>query len=143
MGKRRMMLWVGNQDRLLKVPRILRRRIIGKFPVGTWGRVVVTGKRELETGVLKRVVSQVLPEAGNSSVGSLPTPTATSVVSGVVRVCSKQNYWRKSGRELFLPSDRKGVTTRSMRKRPAYIHREQRIKLTEWILNGIVSRYSL
>ena len=96
-GKRRMLLHGGDHDRLLKVPRILRRRIIGKFPVGELIRVAVTEEREPETGVLKQVVSQVLPETGDF----FPPPTAVPVASCVVRVCSKKNCWRKGGRELF------------------------------------------
>ena len=100
-GKRRMLLRESDQERLLKVPRILRRRIIGKFPVGELIRVAVTEEREPETGVLKQVVSQVLPEAGNSPV-SFPSPAVSApVASCVVRVCSKKNCWRKGGRELF------------------------------------------
>ena len=100
-GKRRMLLREGDHDRLLKVPRVLRRRIIGKFPVGALIRVAVTEEREPEAGALKQVVSQVLPADGNLSASFLPPPAPALALSSVVRVCSKKNCWRKGGRELF------------------------------------------
>ncbi len=100
-GKRRMLLREGEQQRLLKVPRVLRRRIIGKFPVGQWIRVAVTEERNPDTGVLKQVVSQVLPEAGNSTIDRRLPLTGKPVAASVVRVCSKKNCWRNGGRELF------------------------------------------
>ena len=100
LGKRRMLLRVGDQDRLLKVPRTLRRRLIGKFPVGEWLRVAGTEEREPATGVLKQVVSRVLSGAGDSTV-QLPLAAPAPAASCVVRVCSKKNCWRHGGRELF------------------------------------------
>ena len=98
-GKRRMLLRQGDDARLLKVPRLLRRRIIGKFHPGEPIRVAVTEERHPETGVLKQVVSQVLP----GTVERLPA------ASCVVRVCSKKNCWRKGGRELWEALEREAA----------------------------------
>ncbi len=99
-GKRRMLL-EADREWLLKVPRILRRRIIGKFRVGDLLRVAVTEERDPETGVLKPVVSHVLPETADSGTGVSRLASAAPVGSCVVRVCSKKNCWRQGGRELW------------------------------------------
>ena len=93
-GKRRMLLRCGEETRLLKVPRLLRRRIIGKFGPGEPIRVAGTQEQEPETGVLKEVVSRVLPTDGGSAAVAAPAPC-------VVRVCAKKNCWRQGGRELW------------------------------------------
>ena len=99
-GKRRMLLrHPDGGDRLLKVPRELRRRIIGKFRVGESIRVAVTEEADLETGVTRQVVSRVLPD-----VGEIAPPAAAPCV--VVRVCSKKNCWRNGGRELWEALER-------------------------------------
>ena len=98
-GKRRLLLRQDDGDRVLKVPRILRRRIIGKFRSGDTIRVAGTEEKDAESGVLKLVVSRVLPAAGDfSSASGLPPVSAAPVV---LRVCSKKNCWRNGGRELF------------------------------------------
>ena len=86
-GKRRLLLRQGEHDRLLKVPRLLRRRMVGKFRAGEPIRVAVTEERAPETGVVKQTVTDVL--------------SATATAPGVVRVCTKKNCWRNGGRELW------------------------------------------
>ena len=93
-GKRRMLLRLGEHACLLKVPRLLRRRLIGALRAGETVRVTGTESRDPGTGRLKRVVSQVVPGAPSSSS---PAPA----VACVVRVCSKKNCWRQGGRELW------------------------------------------
>ena len=96
-GKRRMVLQQGECHRLLKVPRALRRRIIGKFRPGEPIRVAITEETDPETGAHKQIVSQVLPEIADVAARAWPATTP----SLVVRVCSKKNCWRNGGRELF------------------------------------------
>ena len=105
-GKRRMLLSQGGQDRLLKVPRILRRRIIGKFRTGEPIRVAVTEERNPDTGQLKQIVSHVMPSgapegAVETDFAEVPSSSVMPAVSCMVRVCSKKNCWRKGGRELW------------------------------------------
>ena len=97
-GKRRMVLRQGDGVRLLKVPRLLRRSIIGKFRPGETIQVAVTGERHPGTGALKEVVSQIL------SVAAHP-----SAATRVVRVCSKKNCWRQGGRELWEALEREAA----------------------------------
>ena len=98
-GKRRMLLRCGEETCLLKVPRLLRRRIIGKFGLGESIRVAGLQERDPATGVLKQIVSQVLPSGGH------PVPMA-AVVACTIRVCAKKNCWRQGGQELFQAIDR-------------------------------------
>ncbi len=102
-GKRRLVLQVDGHDCLLKVPRILRRRMIGKFRPGETIRVAGSEERDPVTGLLKRVVSQVL----NDAVEAVPPATATTTavvavaVASPIRVCSKRNCWRQGGHALW------------------------------------------
>ena len=93
-GKRRMLLRQGDQVCLLKVPRLLRRGLIGQFQPGESIRVAGTEELDPDTGVVRRIVSRVVPEAVTPS----PAPPA---VLCAVRVCSKKNCWRNGGRELW------------------------------------------
>ena len=97
-GKRRMLLRCGEETRLLKVPRLLRRRIIGKFGPGESIRVAGTQESDPATGALKQIVSQVLP-AGGHVVPAVAAPCT-------IRVCAKKNCWRQGGQELFQTIDR-------------------------------------
>ncbi len=97
-GKRRLRLREGDGDRLLKVPRSLRRQVIGKFREGDLVRVVGTEKKDAGTGTWKQEVSQVLPGAGEPGVAASPPGLASAAV---VSVCAKKNCWRKGGRELW------------------------------------------
>ncbi len=99
-GKRRMLLRQNAHDRLFKVPRILRRRIIGKFRAGDAIRVAGVEERDAESGALKQVVSQVSLETGDFAVTSAGLPPVSAAPVAVLRVCSKKNCWRKGGREL-------------------------------------------
>lgn len=105
-GKRRMLVRQDGHDRLLKVPRTLRRRIIGKFHVGESIRVAVTEERDWETGVTKQMVTRVLPTTGDLVDRPLPSADVPPAVSCVVRVCSKKNCWRNGGRELWEALER-------------------------------------
>ena len=60
-GKRRLRLRVGETERLLKVPRELRRRMIGNFQLGQTIRVSGVEERDLASGTSKWVVARVLP----------------------------------------------------------------------------------
>ena len=97
-GKRRMLLRCGEETRLLKVPRLLRRRIIGKFGPGESIRVAGLQERDPATGTLKQIVSQVLPAGGHF------VPAAAAPCT--IRVCAKKNCWRQGGQELFKAIDR-------------------------------------
>jgi len=102
-GKRRLLLRQGEHDRLLKVPRLLRRRIIGKFRAGEPIRLEISAEVNPVTGARKEVVLRVLPELADRPAGTAPiapAPTACAAPS-VIRVCSKKNCWRNGGRELF------------------------------------------
>ena len=81
-GKRRLVLQADGQDCLLKVPRILRRRMIGKFRLGETIRVAGSEERDPLSGLLKRVVAQVLPGPADT----LPAD-AMVAVSRPVAVC--------------------------------------------------------
>ncbi len=106
-GKRRMLLRCGPEARLLKVPRVLRRRIIGKFGPGESIRVAGTQERDAETGVFKEVVSRVLPAADHASGAAEPPPVPRmSAAPCVIRVCAKKHCWRQGGRELWEALDR-------------------------------------
>ena len=100
-GKRRMLLRQDGHDRLLKVPRLLRRRIMGKFRVGEPISVAVTEERGADTSVPRQVVSRVLPTAADTTDTVLASVAAMPAASCVVRVCSKKNCWRNGGRELW------------------------------------------
>ncbi len=102
-GKRRLRLREGDEDRLLKVPRSLRRQIIGKFREGDPIRVIGTEETDAKTGACRQEVSQVLPGTEESGGAMSPSVNASAAV---VRVCAKKNCWRKGGRELWDALDR-------------------------------------
>ena len=95
-GKRRMVLRVGDQDYLLKVPRLLRRRVIGTFRAGQSLRVVGHEEQDGRGTITRRVVSQIVP----AGVEVIPTPVRTATVC-TIKVCAKKNCWRRGGQELF------------------------------------------
>ena len=99
-GKRRMLLRLGEEHCLLKAPKELRRRIVGKFRPGETIRVAGVGERDPVTGVIKHVVSRVLPPDAAPSSGT-PLPLPTMATSCTIRVCAKKNCWRNGGRELW------------------------------------------
>ncbi len=90
-GKRRMLLHHGEHVSLLKVPRLLRRNLIGKCHAGQIIHVAGTEEPDPGTGVSKRTVSQFRVDPADSA----------ALVSCPVQVCSKKNCWRKGGRELW------------------------------------------
>ncbi len=109
-GKRRLLLRAGDgQEHLLKVPRLLRRRMIGKFTPGEPVRVAGTEEIDPATGKSKRVVDRVLPpDAAPASllvdlaaVSGPASPPAAPAVVCTVRVCAKKSCWRRGGRELW------------------------------------------
>lgn len=102
-GKRRMLLRCGEENRLLKVPRLLRRRIVGKFAPGEAIRVAGTEERDPETGVVKLVVARVLPDSAAPTVSVTPAVSVPvhSFAPCTIRVCAKKNCWRQGGRELY------------------------------------------
>jgi hypothetical protein len=100
-GKRRMLLRQDAGNCLLKVPRILRRRIIGKFRSGEPIRVAGVEEMDAETGLLKRTVSQVLPDRAECSAPPSSPASPTPITACPIRVCAKKNCWRNSGRELW------------------------------------------
>ena len=99
-GKRRMLLHQDGETCLLKVPRLLRRRLVGQLLPGAPLRVAGTEAFDPGTGVRKRVVSRVLPDEAPphlvDSADALPP-----AVFCPVRVCSKKNCWRQGGCELW------------------------------------------
>ncbi len=88
-GKRRLLLHQDEHTFLLKVPRLLRRNVIGKYHAGQIIHVAGTEEKSPGADVPKRTVSRLWTD----SVG----PAA----SCPVQVCSKKNCWRKGGRELW------------------------------------------
>ena len=100
-GKRRLLLRQGERELMLKVPRVLRRRIIGKFRTGEPMRVAVVEDIDDETGARRQVVTEVLPDMADFPVGTLPFDRLTQAAPCIVRVCSKKNCWRNGGRELW------------------------------------------
>lgn len=104
-GKRRMLLRGAGADWLLKVPKELRRRIVGKFGPGETIRVAGVEEPDPVTGGANRIVSRVLPDAATASPGPMAAPVPTLPVgppaaSVPIRVCSKKHCWRNGGREL-------------------------------------------
>lgn len=95
-GKRRMVLRVGESDYLLKVPRLLRRRVIGTFRSGQTLRVVGTEEDGSHGAVIKRVVEQIVP----AGVEISPPPAHPQTVC-TIKVCAKKNCWRRGGQELL------------------------------------------
>ena len=108
-GKRRLRLLVGGTERLLKVPREMRRRMIGNFRLGQTIRVRGVGQSDPATGKEKWVVSAVLPLGPVASSGS----TALTLPSGPIRVCAKKNCWRQGGCELFAALEQ-GISARGL-----------------------------
>ena len=97
-GKRRLLLRLPDgQEQLLKVPRPLRRRMIGNFRPGQTIRLAGTQERDPATGKSRWVVSDVLPVGTVGGVSAAPL----SMPSGPIRVCAKKNCWKQGGRELF------------------------------------------
>lgn len=122
-GKRRLLLRRrGEPDRWLKVPKDLRRRVAGRFRPGEPIRVAGTAERDPVTGLIKYVVSRVLPVTGanvdagahgdtSPAVAALrlpPTHAAArpTTTTTTIRVCAKKNCWRHGGRELWEALDR-------------------------------------
>lgn len=101
-GKRRLLLRLGEHDCLLKLPRLLRRSLIGKLRPGEPIRVAGVEDRDPDTGLLRRVVTHVAADTGDST-GPVPPPAAavTAVAVCKILVCAKKNCWRKGGRELW------------------------------------------
>ena len=91
-----MILRVAEQDYLLKVPRLLRRRVIGTFRAGQSLRVAGHEERGGDGGSIKRVVAQIVP-AGTEIA---PPPVQTAITC-TIKVCAKKNCWRRGGQELF------------------------------------------
>ena len=113
-GKRRMHLRDGEDEHLLKVPRTLRRRLIGKFQPGQLIRVAGIEEQDPVTARLKRVVSRVLPDTAAASPEHVePPPAPTPVAACPIRVCAKKNCWRQGGRELWEVLNRE-VTARGL-----------------------------
>ena len=90
-GKRRLRLRMGDYECLFKVPRLLRRSLIGKLRPGEPIRVAGVEDRDPETGEWRRVATRIAAE------GNVAVPVATCPV----RVCAKKNCWRQGGRELW------------------------------------------
>ena len=109
-GKRRMALRIDGANSLFKVPRLLRRRVIGNFRSGQILRVIGVEERN-EEAAPKRIVERILPE------GSDALAIAESVhTTCTIKVCAKKNCWRNGGRELLSAlkqeSESLGLTNR-------------------------------
>ncbi len=104
-GKRRLVLRSVDRERLLKVPRDLRRRMIGNFRVGQTLRVSGVEEHDPATGLDRWVVASVLPPGGESAPPERRGET--------IRVCAKKNCWRRGGRELFAALER-GIEARGL-----------------------------
>lgn len=111
-GKRRLRLRVGDAERLLKVPKILRRRMIGNFRPGQVIRVCGDEEHDLLTGTTKWVVAAVLPPGGLAGAPA-GAPAAPPPPTGSIRVCAKKSCWRHGGCELFAAVER-GIRARGL-----------------------------
>ena len=107
-GKRRLRLQVGDTERLLKVPRDLRRRMIGNFRPGQTIRVSGAEQRNDFAGTSKWVVSAVLPVDDAATV-----PGASAAPAAPIRVCAKKDCWRRGGRELYAALEN-GIAARGL-----------------------------
>ena len=96
-GKRRMVLRSGGQDYLLKVPRLLRRRVIGTFRAGQVLRVAGAQELDGRGAVSRRVAEQIVPDGSNF----VPPPVQARATVCTVKVCAKKNCWRSGGQEIF------------------------------------------
>ena len=94
-GKRRMLLQIADADCLFKVPRLLRRRVIGSFRSGQVLRVTGVEDRDGFGTATKRTVEQIIP-ANDIAVTGAPVQVACTI-----KVCAKKNCWRSGGRELL------------------------------------------
>lgn len=108
-GKHRLLLHVGEAERLFKVPRWMRRRLVGNYRLGQPIRVRGTGERDPLTGQEKWKVAEVLPLAATVP----PEPAAMPLPAGPVRVCAKKTCWRQGGRELFAALEQ-GIKARGL-----------------------------
>ncbi len=96
-GKRRLRLRVPGGEWLLKVPRLLRRRIMAGHRGGETIRLTGDTERNAAGEAVRRVVVEILPVPG------APVPRATV---GPIQVCTKKNCWRQGGRELWTALER-------------------------------------
>lgn len=111
-GKRRLLLRVGDgQERLLKVPKFLRRLVV-HFQLGQTVRVGGVEERDFLTGTSKWVVSTVLPAEGAPPSAAPPSPAGLAA-GGAIKVCAKKNCWRQGGREIFAALER-GLAARGL-----------------------------
>ena len=86
LGKRRMVLRVGEEEVYLRVPKALKKQFADTLMPGQ--EIVARGHESLDSRE-KRMVSQIgLP----GQAGCLSCP---------IRVCAKKNCWRNGGKELW------------------------------------------
>ena len=91
-----MALRVAGENCLFKVPRLLRRRVIGTFRSGQVLRVVGVEEQSEAGGMARRVVERIVPTDGGGVAVSEPIRAVCTV-----KVCAKKNCWRSGGRELL------------------------------------------
>ena len=91
-----MVLRVGGETLLVKVPRLLRRQVIGTFRDGQALRVVGVEERDATGVVGRRVAAQIVP----ASI-EVPPPVPRPRTVYTIKVCAKKNCWRSGGQELL------------------------------------------
>ena len=92
LGKKRMVLRVGQEEHFLKVEKELRHRL--KTTLAPGSEILVSGPEVDDHGrpLLKRVVSGVRLMTAHGLVACVRCP---------IRVCTKKNCWRNGGQELW------------------------------------------
>lgn len=92
LGKKRMVLRVGQEEHFLKVEKELRHRLKGTLAPGS--EILVSGPAVDADGqpLVKRVVSEVQLITANGPVACALCP---------IRVCTKKTCWRHGGQELW------------------------------------------
>ncbi len=88
LGKKRMVLRIGQEEHFLKVEKELRHRLKGTLTPGT--EILVLGHER--PGDQKRVVEEVKRLTADGPVACAVCP---------IRVCTKKNCWRNGGKELW------------------------------------------
>ncbi|MDR3402371.1 MAG: (2Fe-2S) ferredoxin domain-containing protein [Chthoniobacter sp.] len=92
LGRKRMVLRVGQEEHFLKVEKELRHRLKAVLVPGS--EILVSGRERDEHGrpIAKRVVSDVRLMTAHGPVACVRCP---------IRVCTKKNCWRNGGQQLW------------------------------------------
>ena len=98
-GKRRLVLRIDGVESLFKVPRLLRRQLIGRIRIGQRLQVSGTDEAVANDHGPKRTVARIVivdVEGALDAARKLCT----------IRVCAKKNCWRNGGQKVWNALDR-------------------------------------